>query len=66
MCSSVPQALGEVKGITRYGHAYCPLDEALARAVVDVSGRPFADINLELKRERIGVFINTRMLGHLE
>lgn len=49
------QALGPVKGIRRFGHAYVPLDEALARAVVDISGRPFADINLDLRRENIGM-----------
>ena len=48
------QALGERRGITRFGSAYAPLDEALARAVVDLSGRPFAAIDLGLKRENLG------------
>ena len=48
------QALGERRGITRFGSALAPLDEALARAVVDLSGRPFATINLELRRETLG------------
>jgi len=48
------QALGERRGITRFGSALAPLDEALARAVVDLSGRPFATINLDLRREALG------------
>jgi imidazoleglycerol-phosphate dehydratase len=38
----------------RFGSAYAPLDEALARAVVDLSGRPFARVDLKLRRDRIG------------
>ncbi len=52
--SAVDQALGGREGIARFGYAYTPLDEALARAVVDLSGRPFASIDLGLKRETIG------------
>lgn len=48
------QALGSLVGIRRFGDACAPLDEALARAVVDISGRPFADVNLGLARERLG------------
>ena len=51
---ALEQALGNRKGIRRFGYAYAPLDEALARAVVDISGRPFSDINLGLTRERLG------------
>ncbi|CAO3697165.1 unnamed protein product [Rhizopus microsporus] len=58
------QALGTPKGIQRFGSAYCPLDEALSRAVVDISGRPFADINLDLKREKIGE-LSTEMIPHV-
>ncbi|KAI7885773.1 IGPD-domain-containing protein [Lichtheimia hyalospora FSU 10163] len=58
------QALGTPKGIKRFGSAYCPLDEALARSVVDISGRPFADINLNLKREMIGA-LSTEMIPHV-
>jgi imidazoleglycerol phosphate dehydratase HisB len=47
-------ALGERRGIQRFGSAYAPLDEALARAVVDLSGRPWHEIHLGLKRERLG------------
>ncbi len=47
-------ALGGRTGIQRFGYAYAPLDEALARAVVDISGRPSADVNLGLAREKLG------------
>ncbi|CAG8434283.1 1771_t:CDS:2 [Ambispora gerdemannii] len=57
-------ALGEPRGIKRFGYAYAPLDEALSRAVVDISGRPFADINLDLKREKLGS-LSTEMLPHV-
>ncbi len=49
-------ALGDRRGIVRFGSAHAPLDEALARAVVDLSGRPFPRIELELKREAIGAW----------
>ncbi len=52
--TALDQALGERRGIARFGYAYAPLDEALARAVVDLSGRPFAAIELGLRRERLG------------
>ena len=48
------QATGDRRGVQRFGYAYAPLDEALARAVVDLSGRPFATVNVERTRERIG------------
>lgn len=48
------RALGERVGIRRFGSAYAPLDEALARCVVDISGRAFSDVNLGLTRERLG------------
>jgi imidazoleglycerol phosphate dehydratase HisB len=47
-------ALGDRSGIRRFGSAYAPLDEALARAVVDCSGRPFARVAIGLQRESIG------------
>lgn len=56
-------ALGDFRGIARYGYAYAPLDESLSRAVVDISGRPFADINLNLQRENIGN-LSCEMLPH--
>jgi imidazoleglycerol-phosphate dehydratase len=50
------QALGDKKGVRRYGHAYVPLDEALSRAVVDLSGRPGLEMNIKFARARIGEF----------
>jgi imidazoleglycerol-phosphate dehydratase len=52
--AALRDALGDRVGIARFGSAYAPLDEALARAVVDVSGRPCAVIDLGLTRERLG------------
>ena len=52
--AAIREALGDRVGIERFGSAYAPLDEALARAVVDISGRPFAAIDLGLTRERLG------------
>ena len=52
--SAINKALGDRKGIRRFGCAYAPLDEALARVVLDLSGRPSADVCLSLKREKIG------------
>lgn len=60
---AVKAALGDLRGITRYGYAYAPLDESLSRAIVDISGRPFADVNLNLQRERIGN-LSCEMLPH--
>jgi len=51
---ALDRALGERRGVARFGSAYAPLDEALARAVVDLSGRPYADVTLGLGRETIG------------
>ena len=48
------QALGDRTGIRRFGYAYAPLDESLARAVVDISGRGYADVNLGLTRDKLG------------
>jgi imidazoleglycerol-phosphate dehydratase len=51
---ALDRALGERRGVIRFGWAYAPLDEALARAVVDLSGRSFVDVTLGLEREAIG------------
>src|SRR5213083_3591957 len=51
---ALDRALGERRGINRFGWALAPLDDGLARAVVDLSGRPFSDIALGLRREAIG------------
>jgi imidazoleglycerol-phosphate dehydratase len=50
------KALGDKKGIRRYGHAYVPLDEALSRVVIDLSGRPGLEYHLDFTRARIGEF----------
>ncbi|WP_419603730.1 imidazoleglycerol-phosphate dehydratase HisB [Thiolapillus sp.] len=50
------QAVGDKKGIRRYGHAYVPLDETLSRVVVDFSGRPGLEIPVDFKRSTIGEF----------
>ena len=61
---AVALALGVLRaGIVRFGHAYAPLDEALARAVVDVSGRPFFAGDLGLRRERVGA-LSCEMVPH--
>ncbi len=50
------KAVGDKKGLRRYGHAYVPLDEALSRVVIDLSGRPGLVFNVEFVRARIGDF----------
>ncbi len=52
--AALNEALGERRGITRFGDAHVPLDDALARAVVDLSGRPWPEIDLQLRREALG------------
>ena len=53
---ALKQALGDKKGLTRYGHAYVPLDEALSRAVIDLSGRPGLEFHVPFTRPLIGTF----------
>ena len=53
---AVKQALGDKKGLTRYGHAYVPLDEALSRVVIDLSGRPGLEFHVPFTRAMIGTF----------
>jgi imidazoleglycerol-phosphate dehydratase len=53
---AMAKALGDKKGIRRYGHAYVPLDEALSRAVVDFSGRPGLEFHVDFRRARVGDF----------
>ncbi|MBL4888436.1 MAG: imidazoleglycerol-phosphate dehydratase HisB [Candidatus Lindowbacteria bacterium] len=53
---AVSKALGDKKGIYRYGHAYVPLDEALSRVVIDFSGRPGLTHNVTFTRELVGNF----------
>ncbi len=51
---ALDRALGDRKGILRFGYAYAPLDESLARAVIDLSGRPFAAVDLQTTGPRLG------------
>jgi imidazoleglycerol-phosphate dehydratase len=53
---AVARAVGDKKGIRRYGHAYVPLDEALSRVVIDFSGRPGLEFHVPFTRARIGTF----------
>ena len=53
---AIDKAVGDKKGIRRYGHAYVPLDEALSRVVVDFSGRPGLAYGVDFPRDRIGDF----------
>lgn len=60
---ALARALGEKRSIRRFGSAFAPLDEALARAVVDLSGRPCARVRLRLVRERLGT-LSCENAGH--
>jgi imidazoleglycerol-phosphate dehydratase len=53
---AVAQAIGDKKGLTRYGHAYVPLDEALSRVVVDFSGRPGLHMDVDFRSGMVGAF----------
>jgi imidazoleglycerol-phosphate dehydratase len=53
---AVRQALGDKRGLARYGHAYVPLDEALSRVVIDLSGRPGLEFHVPFTRAMIGAF----------
>lgn len=53
---ALARAVGDKKGVRRFGHAYVPLDEALSRVVVDLSGRPGLEYNVKFSRSRIGEF----------
>jgi imidazoleglycerol-phosphate dehydratase len=54
--AALTQALGDKSGIRRYGHAYVPLDEALSRVVIDLSGRPGLEFHVPFSRARVGEF----------
>lgn len=51
---AVKQALGDKKGITRFGHSYVPMDETLSRCVIDLSGRAYPIFNCHFKRDKVG------------
>lgn len=53
---ALAKAVGDKKGIRRYGHAYVPLDEALSRVVIDFSGRPGLEYHVDFPRSRVGEF----------
>ncbi len=53
---ALAKALGDKKGLTRYGHSYVPLDEALSRVVIDLSGRPGLEFDVPFTRATIGQF----------
>lgn len=50
------QLCEDKKGITRYGHAYVPMDETLSRTVIDISGRPYLSFNATFSKEKVGTF----------
>jgi imidazoleglycerol-phosphate dehydratase len=60
---ALAEALGDRAGIVRFGEASVPMDEALARAVVDLSGRPYATLDVRFRGERIGE-LSTQMVPH--
>jgi len=60
---ALDEALGDRRGLVRMGHAYAPLDEALARVVVDLSGRPYAVVDVEFTTPRIGA-VDTDLIVH--
>lgn len=53
---AIAQSVGDKKGITRYGHSYVPLDEALSRVVIDFSGRPGLEMHVPFSRSHVGQF----------
>ena len=53
---AVKQALGDMKGITRYASVHMPMDEALTRVAIDISGRPFLVFKAEFSRDKVGAF----------
>ena len=60
---AISQALGDRRGIMRYGHAYAPMDEALTRAAIDISGRPFLVWNLDFTQTKLGEW-DTELVEH--
>lgn len=61
---ALDEAVGERRGIARFGSAYAPLDEALARAVVDLSGRPWSEVSLDLAGGPLGQ-LSAQNVGHV-
>jgi imidazoleglycerol-phosphate dehydratase len=63
IAEALDRAVGDRAGLVRFGSAYAPLDESLARAVVDLSGRGWPEVNLDFTRERIGA-VATENITH--
>jgi imidazoleglycerol-phosphate dehydratase len=51
---AIEKAMGDKKGITRFGHAYCPMDETLSRVALDISGRPYLVWKVQFTRDKLG------------
>lgn len=62
--SALKQALGDKKGIRRYGHAYLPMDECLSRVALDISNRPYSVWNVDFTIDRLGENMETELFGH--
>ncbi|MBS0502226.1 MAG: imidazoleglycerol-phosphate dehydratase HisB [Proteobacteria bacterium] len=60
---AISKALGDRRGIVRYGHAYAPMDEALTRAAIDISGRPYTVWKLAFTQEKLGEW-DTELVEH--
>lgn len=60
---AIREALGDKRGIARYGHAYVPMDETLVRAVLDLSGRPFCVYHVPIPAPKVGTF-DTELVEH--
>lgn len=61
---AIRQALGDKRGVARYGHAYAPMDEALVRAALDLSGRPHCEYHVPVPAAKVGTF-DTELVEHL-
>src|SRR5579871_2194465 len=61
---ALKQALGEKRGIARYGHAYVPMDEALVRTALDLSGRPYCVFDVPMPSSSVGSF-DTELVDHV-
>ena len=61
---AIKQALGDKRGIRRYGHAYVPMDECLSRVALDLSNRPYCVWNVKFTLDRLGENMETELFGH--
>ena len=61
---ALKEALGDKMGITRYGHAYVPMDETLSRVALDLSNRPYCIWNVNFTIDRLGEVMETELFGH--